>query len=291
MESAIRKNKPDISASSLKTYLSLLKSLYYKKHDKGTEIDVDWFNNQTEIIELLKDKPPSSRKTSFAALIAIAKDNDKYREALMNDGKTYNAFIKKQEKTEKQSENWKTFSEVKSIFDDMHAKVKPLLKAKELNAADYKRLQDFVILALTAGIFIPPRRSMDWTELKLKNIDKAADNYIAGNNFVFNKYKTAKFYSSQQVAIPKELKTILNKFVKLNPHEYLLVDGKGNKLSNVRLTQILNRIFHGSAISTSMLRHIYLTEQLKDVPALEKLENLAHDMGHSVGEALEYVKR
>jgi integrase len=289
MESAIKENKPTISASSLKTYISLLKSLYHKKHEKG-DINLAWFNNQDEIIELLKDKPASSRKTTYAALIAIAKDNNKYKAALLDDGKTYDKFIKTQTKTEKQEENWKSFEEVQKIFNDMHTKIKPLLNSKELSPTDYKKLQDFILLALTSGVFISPRRSMDWVDMKIKNIDKAKDNYIDKNDFVFNKYKTAKFYETQKVSIPKQLKTILNKFIKLNPHEYLLTDDKGNKMTNVRLTQKLNKIFDG-AISTSMLRHIYLTEQLKNVPALEKLEKMAHDMGHSVGEALEYVKR
>lgn len=289
MESAIKENKPTISASSLKTYISLLKSLYHKKHEKG-DINLAWFNNQDEIIELLKDKPASSRKTTYAALIAIAKDNNKYKAALLDDGKTYDKFIKTQTKTEKQEENWKSFEEVQKIFNDMHTKIKPLLNSKELSPTDYKKLQDFILLALTSGVFISPRRSMDWVDMKIKNIDKAKDNYIDKNDFVFNKYKTAKFYETQKVSIPKQLKTILNKFIKLNPHEYLLTDDKGNKMTNVRLTQKLNKIFDG-AISTSMLRHIYLTEQLKNVPALEKLEKMAHDMGNTPMQAIEYVKR
>lgn len=289
MEELIKKNKPEISASSLKTYKSLLKSLYLKKHDNANDINCDWFNNQTEIIELLKDKAPSSRKTTYAALIAIAKDNDKYKAALLDDGKSYDKFIKSQTKTETQNDNWKDFQEIKQIYDNMYLKVKPLLSMKQLDTSDFKKLQDFIILALTCGIWFPPRRSTDWIDMKIKNIDKTNDNYIDKNNFVFNKYKTAKFYDKQEVEIPKGLKTILNKYIKLNPHEYLLVNDKGNKLTNVRLTQILNRIF-GNKISTSMLRHIYLTDKLKDVPKLEELEKMAQEMGHSVGEALEYVK-
>lgn len=289
MEEQIKKNKPKISASSLKTYISLLKSLY-RKNNKDGDINLAWFNNQDDIIESLKDKPASSRKTTYAALIAVADKNDKYKSALLDDGKTYDKFIKSQTKTEKQAENWKSFEEVKKVYDDMYSKVKPLLNAKQLSLSDYKKLQDFIIVALTAGVFISPRRSMDWVDMKIKNVDKEKDNYIEKSSFVFNKYKTAKFYETQRVDIPKPLKTILNKFIKLNPHEYLLTDDKGQKMTNVRLTQKLNRIFDG-AISTSMLRHIYLTEQLKDVPALEKLEKMAADMGHSVGEALEYVKR
>ena len=289
MEEVIKSNKPNITASTLKTYMSLLRSLYFKEHEKGTEIKPAWFNNQDEIIKLLEDKAPSSRKTTYAALIAIAKENDKYKKALLSDGKTYDQFIKTQTKTEAQESNWKSFDEVKKIYEDMYNKVKPLLNLKEIDSSDYKKLQDFIILSLTSGYWIPPRRSQDWTELKIKNIDKSKDNYIDKNSFVLNKFKTSKFYDTQKVDIPKGFKTILTKYLKLNNNEYLITDDKGNKLTNVRLTQKLNHIF-GNNISTSMLRHIYLTEKLKDIPKIAELEKLAQDMGHSVSEAMEYVK-
>jgi hypothetical protein len=291
MEEIIKANKPGISASSIKTYMSLLKSLYHKKHEKSSaDIKCDWFNEQDEIIELLQDKAPSSRKTTFAALIAIAKENDKYKKALLDDGKTYDKFIKTQTKSEVQETNWKDFEEVKKIYDTMYAKIKPLLNMKTIDAKDYKKLQEFVILSLTSGVWMPPRRSMDWVDFKIKNIDKEKDNYMEKNEFVFNKYKTAKFYDTQRVDIPKGLKTILTKFIKLNPHEYLITNDKGGQITNVRLTQILNHVF-GNNISTSMLRHIYLTDKLKDIPKITELDKLAHDMGHSVSEAMEYVKR
>lgn len=290
MEEVIKTNKPNITASTLKTYMSLLRSLYFKEHEKGTEIKPAWFNNQDDIIKLLEDKAPSSRKTTYAALIAIAKENDKYKKALLSDGKTYDQFIKTQTKTEAQENNWKSFDEVKKIYEDMYNKVKPLLNLKEIDSSDYKKLQDFIILSLTSGYWIPPRRSQDWTELKIKNIDKAKDNYIDKNSFVFNKYKTAKFYETQKVDIPKGFKTILTKFLKLNNNEYLITDDKGNKLTNVRLTQKLNHIF-GNNISTSMLRHIYLTEKLKDIPKLAELEKLQSEMGQgTLSQQLEYVK-
>jgi integrase len=289
---AIKENKQDIKDGTLKTYVSLLKSLYYKHHDKSSEINTDWFHKQDEVIELLKDKPGSSRKTTYAALIAICPNekNDKYRKAMMEDSKEYSQWVSTQQKSKAQDENWKSFDEIKKVYDNFYLKVKPLLNSKEpLSTKDFVILQDFIILALTSGVFIAPRRSLDWCEMKIKNVDKAKDNYIDKNEFVFNQYKTAKFYSTQKVEIPKALKTILNKYIKLNPNEYLIADNTGKKLSNVRLTQKLNALFD-SKISTSLLRHIYLTEKLKNVPALNELKQMAQDMAHSPMQALEYVK-
>lgn len=289
MEEIIVKNKPNLSKSTVKTYISLLKSLYYKKHDKGTDIDIDWFNNQDEIIELLKDKIPSNRKTTFSALMSVATKKDKYTEQLGEDIKTYKTENKKQKMSDKQKDNWIDFEEIEKINKDMYKKVKPLLLSEELTPEEFKKLQTFIILSLTSGYWFPPRRSQDWTNFKIKNIDKQKDNYIDKNNFVFNSYKTAKTYGKQTVEIPKVFKTILTKYIKLNPHDYLIATESGSHLSNARLTQILNQFF-GKNISTSMLRHIYLTNKLKDVPTITEMEKTATEMGHSLDEALLYVK-
>jgi len=289
IQDRLKENKENISASSLKTYTSLLKTLYYNNHPKDSDVNLEWFDNQDTVIESLKEKPYSSRKTTYAGLVAITKNNDKYKKALLEDGHKYQEFINTQTKTEKQETNWKSYEEIKTVVDSHYEKIKQLLKKKELDDKEYKQLQDFIILALTSGVYFPPRRSSDWCFMKIKNINKDADNYIDKKKFVFNKFKTAKFYNQQQVDIPKELKKILTKFIKFNPHDYLLTDALGKQLSTTRLTQKLNSIF-GNKISTSMLRHIYISSKLQDVPALNDLKQMATDMGHSVTEQLQYIK-
>lgn len=291
LEELIREKKPTISLSSIRTYSSLLRTVYYLKHNTKDIKTLDWFNQQDEIIELLKDRSPFSRKTTLSALVAIASENDKYKELIADDSETYRKYIEKQEKSETQKENWKSFPEVKAIYDEMYARAKPLLNSKSpLGEKDRQTLQNFIVLALTCGVHIAPRRSTDWVKMKIKgDINEKEDNYMAKTEFIFNHYKTSRFYNEQRIAIPKGLKTILTKWIKKNPHDYLLTDNKGQPITNVRITQILNSIFD-SRISTSMLRHIYLSDKYKDMPSLVDMKQMAHDMGHSVAEALEYVK-
>lgn len=291
LEERIKERKGEVSHNTIRTYVSLLKSLYYAHHEKGSDMDLKWFDDQDHIIELLKHKAPSSRKTTYSALVCIANDNDKYRKQMMADAVDYNKMIKTQSKSEKQDENWKSFDDIKKIYESNYAKVKPLLNSKEeLGKKDYASLEDFIILSLTCGYWIPPRRSQDWCEMKIKNFDPKEDNCINKGHFIFNKYKTAKFYHEQAVPIPKGLKVILTKWIKQNKGEYLIQDHYGKKMNSIKLSQRLNKIFDGLKISTSMLRHIYLTDKLKDVPKLQELEQLAQDMGHSLKEQLEYVK-
>lgn len=293
LSKCILENKPNVSVSTNKTYCSLLKSLYYKHHQKNSNLDVNWFKKQDTIIKLLEDKEPKSRKTTYAALIAITgnDNNNKYKKELMNDGKKYQEYINTQQKSTTQSENWKDFDEIKELHDTMYNSVKKYLNSKDpLSKHEFKALQEFIIICITSGIYFPPRRSTDWTEMRIHgDINKEKDNYIDKNDFVFNIYKTNKFYDTQRVPIPKELKPILTKWIKHNTNDYLLVDENNNKLNNVKLGQRLNKIF-GNKISTSMLRHIYLSDKLKDIPKLNELQELAKDMGHSVEEQLQYIK-
>jgi hypothetical protein len=70
----------------------------------------------------------------------------------------------------------------------------------------------------------------------------------------------------------------------------MLYSTNGNKLSSPQISRILNKVFDKN-VSTSMLRHIYLTNIYKDLPALNKMEELSREMGHSLLQGLEYIKR
>jgi hypothetical protein len=110
------------------------------------------------------------------------------------------------------------------------------------------------------------------------------------SKFVYNTYKTAKKYGREEVAIAPSFKKILTKYLKKLPNQdYLLMKPNGTKFSAQNITRELNSIF-GKKISTSMLRHIYLSNLYKDVPKLNQMIRTAEEMGHSVGEAMKYVK-
>ena len=137
---------------------------------------------------------------------------------------------------------------------------------------------------------IPPRRLKDFTDFKIKAIDKKQDNYKQGNKLKFNAYKTDKYYGEQTVEAPPTLNKLLNKFIKLNKNDYLLVDSNNNKLSSVKLNQRLNAIFN-KKVSVNILRHSYLSNMYQGIPALTKMEETAENMGHSIKEALQYIKK
>lgn len=292
----LKANRPKLSESTLKTYQSILNSLYRKMHKQahGTENTIYQYftDNAEQVLEYLKDTPPNNRKTVLAALVVLCIGQDcmdKYRDQMLKDAEVANKEQRFQRKTETQKENWISQQEVLRIYKSLERKVAPLFKLSQPSKKELDLMQDYVILSLY--VLIPPRRLMDYTKFKVRSVDNETDNYMEKRQFVFNQYKTAKKYNRQEVAIPQKLRNIVNKWSELNNSDYLLVDDNGKPFSAPKLTLRLNRIFGGRKISVNQLRHTYITDTvMQNVPALTKLDKVAKDMGHSVEEALLYKK-
>jgi len=285
----IIKLKPNISQSSVNTYNSILKNLY-KNVFKNEDYDLKKFESTGPILSYLKDLEPNKRKTILASLVVIT-DNKRYRDQMMKDIEEYKANESNQVKNDKQTDSWVDTSEIDTLIKDMESNVNTLYKKKSLNNTDLQDIQNYIILCILSGKYIPPRRSKDYVDFKIKGIDKDKDNYIEKKNMVFNSYKTAKTYQRQEIPIPPELMKILNKWIKINPTEYLLFDSNGKKLTNVKLTQRLNKIF-GKKASVNQLRHTYLSGKYQDTIKLNK--DMADDMkamGSSRSQEQIYIKK
>jgi integrase len=251
----IIKLKPNISESSVNTYASILKNLY-KNVFKSEDIDLKKFENTAPIISYLKDLEPRKRKTILASLVVIT-DNKRYRDQMLKDIEEYRADESTQMKSDKQNDSWLEKSEISDIFNDMTTNVNILYKKKSLTMPDLQDIQNYIILCVLSGIFIPPRRSKDYVDFKIRDIDREKDNYIDKKVMVFNSYKTAKTYQRQEIPIPPELLKILNKWIKVNPTDYLLFDSNMNPLTSVKLNQRLDKLFGGKKVGVNSLRHTY----------------------------------
>jgi putative heme degradation protein len=101
----------------------------------------------------LKDKTPETRKTQLACLIVFVGDKEKtkkYEEQMLKDNSETKNKIVKQEKTDKQKENWIDYEELKLIFDKMRDNVKPeeLLKKRNIKGKDQQDLQNFILFGV-----------------------------------------------------------------------------------------------------------------------------------------------
>jgi integrase len=290
LKSFIKEKRPNLSPSSIITYNSILKNLYKNVFGKDEELNTKKFEETTPILTYLKNVPSNKRKTTLSALVIIT-DDKKYRDLMLEDIKTYNQEIGKQEKSQSQEDNWVEGAEVKALWEKLKRNADLLYKKGTLTNGDLQNIQSFIILSLLGGIFIPPRRSKDFTDFKIKSVDKSKDNYIEKSSLIFNSYKTSKFYGEQKVAIPTQLKNILQKWIKNNPTDTLLFDTNGSPLTSVKLNQRLNKLFDGKKVGVNLLRHTYLTDKYGEHDKVEKaLSNDMTEMGSSSNMAKTYIK-
>lgn len=284
----LKKNRPELSASTLKTYTSILKSIHKRNFDGEPKISD--FANVEMISNDLKDKPVSTRKTALSALYVLT-NNKKYND-LMRDGiEEYKNDVDKREMSDKQKDAFKSQEEIKKIFDAYKGRAELLYKKEGRNVKDQQDIQDFIILALMSGIYIPPRRA-EYVKFKIKNIDEDKDNFIRGEKeFVFNTFKGSEKKGTQVVPIPVPLRKILKKWIYTNPTEWLLHDVNGLALNSVKLNQRLNKIF-GKGGAVNMLRHSYLSSKYQDTIALnEEMKKDMEKMGSSTGQQNIYIQK
>lgn len=289
----IKETSPELKPQSIKQFVSCISSVYKSGGGDTDDFQINWFNNHSRVDDVIENKTKSlhSRRNCYVAIARLFKPpNNKYYLDKVNDlNKIIMANTAKNTKTELQQQHWKSFDEVREVVDNYRRLTKPFLMSKtKLDWNMLGQLSDFIMLCVVSGYYVAPRRSADYVNMRIRgDIDKQKDNFIEGNKFVFNNYKTSGSYGRQEVEIPKPLKLILDKYIKKNPTDYLLVSARGQPISQVNMTQKLNKIF-GDKISTSMLRHIYLTHMYQGVD-IGKMRDIAQDMGHSVSTALNYV--
>ena len=302
IQKLIKDNRPNISDSSLLTYVSLLNSLYKSLFKNEKNFSEALFNKTDEVLEHIKDRALASKKTILSALYVLT-NNEKYRDHMITDATKYNTEQKEQRMTDKQKENWVSQDEIKEVFNKYKTTADYLIKemksrplTNKLTSKEFQTWQDYIMLCLSSGIFIEPQRVKDWVCFKINNIEKDKDNYMEGKgskcNLVFNSYKTFKFYGEKKLPCSPELQKILNTFIAyVKPHsEHLLNDSNWKPLSQVTFTQRLNKIFN-KPVSVNVLRHSYLTDRFQSGKiSLKNLKDTATNMSHSLEQSLEYVK-
>ena len=284
----LKEKRPSLSVSTLYSYSSTLRGLY-KRVFGDADIDVKNFNKVDTIMKDLETKPATVRKTVLAILYVLT-DKPEYQKQMQEDIKTYKEETNKQEMNEKQKEHHLTQEEILMKFKELEKKAKTLYKKPELTNKDKQVIQDYVIVALTSGIYIPPRRSLDYCAFKIREIGEE-DNHIQKNKLVFKTYKGSSKKGEQEIDCPKPLMTLLNKWIAINDNDYLLHDINGKALNNVKMNQRLNKIF-GAGFSINNLRHSYLSEKYQDTIALGKdMEKTMNDMGSSSAQSKIYINK
>lgn len=294
--SVIQANRPNICLSTVKNYISVLSSICKRQDIAPKDITIE-----KTVADLTKDK--NSNRTKLSAVLAYVDDGkhnefcielrDRIRKIKDNiDDDRYN---NEHHTTEKEKENLIPYEDVLKKYTELKKQITYVFHENAiLSKAFFKLVQMYVLLS--CYLLIPPRRSKDFTEFKIRNVDESKDNYMETGRlsyFVFQQYKTAKTYGKQKVEIPRELKHIIMKWKTINNSDYLLTGTtSGNQINPSTITHMLNNFF-GKCISSSALRKIFITFQDKNgkLNSYGKMKKLAKEMGHSVEQQdQEYIK-
>jgi hypothetical protein len=306
LKDTLKKNRPDLSESSIRTYLS-----NYNNISKGIKIvlvtQFDFVKYKDDILKYLDTLSLTQRKSKIAGIISLLSDkaDDKdYKDVIeemrsvMNDtAREYDEKEVGQEMTARQKDNYLPWTEIMAIYEKLKAHALPLLKIPidKITNDVFEILQNYVLLSVYC--LIPPRRVKDFALFKIRNIDTSEgskDNYMTIEKkkpfFVFNTYKNAGRLGAQKVPITTELKKIIEMWVKINPTDWLIVSNKRTKIQLNRINTMLNNIFKRN-LAPTLMRHAYLTHHFGNVN-LADLEKTADQMGNSsITRILKYVDK
>ena len=284
--------KPKAAESSLKTYNTILKKAYATIFKDTESPDIEKFKETDKVFSYVNTFPMTTRKTILSAVTALA-PLPEYRNKIFELQKTIQGETEKSKMTPKLEASEITPAEMANVVKSLKKNADAINKKSELTMKDLQQIQNYVIVSLYHG-HIAPRRAIDFTEMVLKPTDKKTQNYIdmRKSKFVFNNYKTASTFGTQEIAIPASLKKILKAWILLIPNEvnHLLFNSQRQPLSNVSLGQRLNEIF-GEGKSVNSLRHFFLTQNHSDTVRLtDKLSDDMTAMGSSTKQVKNYVK-
>lgn len=302
-----------LNHSSVKLYISNLRTLYKRLGLEGEMKDLKFLNNKEKVFEILEKMRFPTKKTHLGGLLSILRSfktpqnnkNYKIYTDYLNE-LVENKQEEKNKKTETQEKNWKSMDEVMEIFKKLKDEVYEFINNKDLKMKQYEKLVELVILSLY--VLQEPRRNKDYLEMfycdksHVKKDKKR--NYIFKNSngnysFLFHNYKTAKKYGSQEFEIEnKELNEIITKYLQHHPLNKgkkgksfcvpFLVKSDGTHMNQINsITRVLNKVF-GNGISSSMLRHIYLSDKFSE--DLKERKSVSEKMAHSLNQQRDYVK-
>jgi hypothetical protein len=291
MEAILKKLQDAVSPSSFKQYSGIFKILNIKSVDDLKDTD--------RLMSAIDEKKSANTQKNYLAgvvkLMRIAEMDDKFIKPFferMNDKITETK--PSPEYNEKQKANLMTLKDIEEKRVDL-IKGLTIFTSRE----NYDKLLNHLILSLYT--MTPPRRNLDYFKMEIaKNPSEIEDgkNYLLwsrkAKQFVFQQYKTAKKYGKEVIPIPDGLTYVIDFYLKhrekiaLSSKQFLTKYGDLDMENSNEITRRLNNVL-GKNLSSSMLRHIYLTEKYGDV--IDDMEETAKQMAHSTTQQRDYVKQ
>ena len=137
--------------------------------------NLDWFQtDHVKILNYLDKKNDRSKKTTLSALFILTGLKE-YQTEMNSIMKKVNDIHKDQKMNTKQEDDWISIDRIKTKYDALHLDAISMLNKKKI--LNENVMMEFLLMSFLSGILIPPRRSLDFSELKIRNFDVKTDNY------------------------------------------------------------------------------------------------------------------
>jgi len=277
------------SVRSLVQYLQKVKQVYKKAGKEFNGTNIGLLKDRKELLEILKNY--SNPKDHLFGIINVLKTFPQTESLVEYYGKIMKRFIDKNtrdirenKKTQKQEANWINYPKLVDMFRKNKDKLDKM---------------DRLLMSL---IIFFPRRLQDYFKMRLHKTGKKDMNYNYLNvnrygipsSFQFFRSKS-QGYEDTTKKIPSSLKNIIMTSLREMKNNTLLFPRKDGSMHTAdsfsKKIRTLFGIITGKRITMNLYRHIVATNLEDKGYSMNKRQETAEQMGHSLLKQMEYAKR
>jgi len=293
LEKKIKENKPNIKQSTLNAYLQNIKRTYILLKVEIDKNNLILLENKKEITKLFSNRKYTTMRNIYNAIIVSLQSID-------GDKQVIDEYVKDRDEFNDLYKNWVVLNE-KSPTQKLN-----WISMKEINLIlEYTKTFDRQKhLLLSLFLKYPARNSfrnlqiITYSRYKKKSeAEKIESNYFIKTQkptrywFSLGNYKTSGTYGVKLISIDKSFNKDIGAYLrKTKKTSYLFTNDDNAPFTTNEFTKYFNNIFKstGKNISTSLLRHIIVSEEFGD--SKKKQEELASNSGHSLKTSNDYIK-
>lgn len=291
LRTQIKKSRKEITDSSINAYIISLRMLHDKcvEDHKGEQLNSKFLHDFEKINKCLEEIENKNTRKNRLTAILVALDSeekpdkkliDKYQTILKTLMIDVNKQIQSQEKSETQKTNWIEFDDIKKVLNKMLEDInkEKLFSKEKLSKTEYGLIQKYVLLRFYVSH--PMRNNVSDTRVisqkeydELKEEERLKNNYLIKDKnkykFMLNNFKNVKRIGVKVITIDDNIAKLLSKWLNINKSGWFFTLNNGKEpLTSNGVTKIMNSIFSeyadGKKISTSLLRHISISDDLKN---------------------------
>ena len=321
LSDSIRKHRPEIKNTTLQSYIVAIRRIYALVFDtvEIPPIDsVQFLTKKTRVTKVIEQTyKPNTQKNLYNAIVVALQSTKmpstlqqfytKKRDTLH---KQYETSVMENKKTERQASNWVSVAEIDKLLGRLRERFidiyERLDSSEPLTKKDLLEAQEFVLLATYREI--PLRNDVAETQIildinTLSEEEQLAENYLVrlknSYYFLLNNYKTEKTFGQKEIKLSRHLSRYVSFYIKIiksvlkdNEKMYFVYNTRLKPITANGITKLFTKMFKrefNKNVSTSLLRHIYLSDKYKK--DLAERERDSYNMGHNLTMQKNYIKK